>query len=103
MLIRYVKNEKGNRVGVVVATGAFKIGWSLCNKLDKWDRKKGLMIAEARANMSPEDKDKRDFTGRLCTLCGSESKNVDQNVITELCNTIDHMQERAESYFKEDN
>lgn len=100
MLIKYVRDGENNRVGVVVATGSSKIGWSLCNKLDRFDRKKGLMIAEARANMSDADKEKRDFETRLCNLCQSESRNVDQKIVETLCDDLEEMKERARSYFQ---
>jgi hypothetical protein len=48
-LIKYVRNKKGMRVGVVLAVGATAIGWSKCSKRDKWDREKGLLIARRRA------------------------------------------------------
>ena len=63
-LIEYLKNRKGNRIGVVVARiGGYEkktqvgIGWSLCHsKLDKYDEEKGLNIARGRAKTGTEDK-----------------------------------------------
>lgn len=51
MLLKYVKNRKGQRIGVVLAIGKDKIGWSKCNFSmgDKFDREKGRDIALGRA------------------------------------------------------
>ncbi len=49
-LIQYVRNLEGQRIGVVLAINADKIGWSKCCKRDKWDRKWGLEIARRRAH-----------------------------------------------------
>lgn len=37
------------RIGVIVAIGPGEIGWSLCNPLDKFDKKYGKQVAVARA------------------------------------------------------
>ena len=51
MLVKYVRDKKGQRIGVVVAIDKDKIGWSKCNfsKGDKFDKKRGRYIAEKRA------------------------------------------------------
>lgn len=49
ILIKYKRNEHGRRIGVVVALDRERIGFSLCNKKDKWDREKALEIALDRA------------------------------------------------------
>lgn len=50
---RYVRNKKGHPVGMLLAIKDEKgvhIGWSKCNtRLDIFDRKKGAVIAQARA------------------------------------------------------
>ena len=51
MLVKYVRDEKRKPVGVVVATGKYKVGWSLCSKEDKWDKKVGMTMAVGRAVM----------------------------------------------------
>ena len=51
-LIKYVRDKKGKPFGVVVARGANLVGWSKCNKSDKWDRSVGLEIAFDRAYSS---------------------------------------------------
>jgi len=50
MLVEYIKNSKGKRIGVVVATSPGTIGWSLCKKCDRFNPNLGLRIAEGRAN-----------------------------------------------------
>lgn len=49
MLVQYVRNAGNHPIGVVVATGQDKIGWSLLNKKDRWNREKGLFIAQNRS------------------------------------------------------
>jgi len=95
MLIKYVRNGEGNRVGVVVATGASKVGWSLCNKKDKWDRKKGLMIASNRAE--------RGFHSVIPTMYVKEHDCETGKVIQRevMVSAFNHMEERALSYYKE--
>ncbi len=49
ILIKYKRNDHGHPVGVAVAIGDGEVGCSLCNKKDKWNREKALMIATRRA------------------------------------------------------
>jgi len=50
MLVKYVrKGAQRKRVGVVVAIGNGKVGWSLCNKLDAFDKDQALSMAKTRA------------------------------------------------------
>ena len=42
---------KGEPYGVVVAINASVMGWSLCNKADKFDKVKALELAIARAKI----------------------------------------------------
>ena len=51
MLVKYVRDSKRRPVGVVVATGKYKVGWSLCDKKDKWDKKVGVALAAGRASL----------------------------------------------------
>lgn len=53
MLIQYVRGKRRRPVGVVVALDKNKIGWSLCSKLDKWDKKTGIRLAIGRAFLNP--------------------------------------------------
>jgi hypothetical protein len=55
-LIQYIRNNKNQRVGVVVATPTTRnmcgwgAGWAMCHKgKDKFDEKVGLSIARTRA------------------------------------------------------
>lgn len=54
ILIEYYRNENGIRQGVVVSTGKNIVGWSLCNKKDKFEKERGIQIALARANKISE-------------------------------------------------
>ncbi len=49
MIYEYIKNKKGNLVGVVVSIAKYKIGWSLCNKLDPFDKTRAIEMASGRA------------------------------------------------------
>jgi hypothetical protein len=55
MLIKYIRDRKWNKVGVVVALDQEHIGYSLCNVShgDRFDKEKGLMIAVGRAEKHP--------------------------------------------------
>ena len=48
--MQYVYNKKNQRVGVVVAVGKDRIGWSRCNLgKERFDRVRGIDIACGRA------------------------------------------------------
>lgn len=51
---QYLTGEHGQRVGVLIAVAEkdddfVSVGWSLCSKRDRFDRVRGLEIAEGRA------------------------------------------------------
>jgi hypothetical protein len=52
-LVQYVRNNKGQPRGVVIAfkdnSNQVQLGWSLCNKRDKFDKQIGLHTAVERA------------------------------------------------------
>ena len=78
-LVKYVKKGIHNKkVGVVVATGKYNIGYSLCNKLDKFNKERALEIATGRAKV-------HDFQGE---------------VPDSIKDTFFEMQDRASHYFK---
>ena len=78
MLIEYLRDKNGNPIGVAVAVSKEDIGWSLCNKRDKFNKQRALEIAVGRAT-------KRDI---------SDTKPV---TILPLFNKI---YARAQKYFK---
>ncbi len=49
MLIRYARNSDRQKIGIVIATGRGKIGWSRCQLPDKFNKSLGLKIALGRA------------------------------------------------------
>ena len=49
MLIKYVRDRKNKPIGCVVAIDKDKLGWSLCNRRDKWNRKVAVELAKKRA------------------------------------------------------
>lgn len=51
-ILEYIKDTKGNKVGVLLATVCYEkvcFGWSLCNKKDNFDALFGIDIAADRA------------------------------------------------------
>ena len=81
MLIEYVKNRKGRRIGVVVATAKEEIGYSLANEKagDKFNSELGLAIAVGRAKLGT-------------TRFGDLPHTV--------ATTYENMLDRAERYYK---
>jgi len=49
MLIKYIRDSHRRPKGVVISTGEGEVGYSLCNKKDKWNRETALRIAFGRA------------------------------------------------------
>ena len=94
MLIQYVRTDKGKRVGVVVALSSDHIGYSLCNPVDKFDKKKGKFIAERRAETG------KDFIDKLAVVINRRC--LRGKMISNICRLIQpmlDMQERASRYF----
>lgn len=61
MIIKYLREKKssekgkGKPVGVIVALSKYKIGFSLCNKKDKWDKEFGVASAKYNAKYKKLD------------------------------------------------
>ena len=90
LLIEYIRDSKKNPIGVVVANGASKIGWSLCNikSGDKFNKEIALTIAIARANtIKLLDSDNR-------------IKYYENNIPRSILNNIFKMVIRSNKYFK---
>jgi len=49
MLITYLKDKNNKKYGVVVFTGLYNIGYSLCKKGDTFSKKRAVEIAKGRA------------------------------------------------------
>lgn len=82
MIFSYVKNENGQRIGIVTAISVDSIGWSMCHmSKDKFDKDLGLRIALGRAK-------------------NGSNTSIPRN--SNLISTLDIMAERAARYFKED-
>ena len=77
MIYQFVKDKHGHRKGVVVALDKGKVGWSLCNPRDRFDKGIALDIALGRA------------TKRRCQLV---PPSVDKVVAS--------MEKRSVRYFK---
>lgn len=46
--LKYIRNKKRKPIGVIIMDDEYSIGWSLCNKKDKWDRVYGIKKAYYR-------------------------------------------------------
>ena len=55
-IIQYVRDRKNTPHGVIVALkaedGSFRVGYSLCNKKDRFNKQMALKIAMGRADLS---------------------------------------------------
>ena len=99
MLVKYVKNKRGQRIGVVVAIARDRIGWSKCNfaKGDKFDRDRGKMIASKRA----EKYQFQEIQVNKILLFRGDDDKLSYNILPHpvLPDFID-MVGRAKNYFK---
>jgi hypothetical protein len=88
MLISYVRNDKGQPIGVVASPGKYLVGVSICNPKDKFDRQLGLEIACGRAmrveNIYPK------------TLPNRNDLSLDM-----LDDMVDTMYRRSRKYYKD--
>ena len=79
----YVNEFGGDLIGVVVSIDRNKVGWSLCNKKDRFNKERGLKIALNRA----------EYYGTNRNFLLEEAPNSIKNEIIE-------MYDRSEKYFK---
>ena len=88
MLINYIRNDGGQKIGAVVSPGANLVGVSLCNPKDKFSKDLALTIAMGRAirvkKIAPPMPMRKDVTG----IC----EQVDS--------MIDTMYMRSRKYYK---
>ena len=56
-IYQFIKNRKGNLVGCVLAVDKDQIGWSMCNKRDRFSKDRAIKIAIGRAVNTPINKD----------------------------------------------
>jgi hypothetical protein len=94
MIVMYVRNGLQQKIGVIVAIAndhmddvTYSIGWSKCNKRDKFDRNLGIEIATMRALMAA-NKNEVIFTHK------------DKPVPRALRKTINIVSLRSDKYFK---
>lgn len=97
-LVHYVKNDKGQRIGCVVAIGAELVGWSQCNKKDRsgskrFDKQKALSLAIKRAEKGSSIFQRLSTTGKML-IFRTPNKFMKS--------AIAKMEDRAKLYFKED-
>ncbi len=94
MLIQYVKADSGKKVGVVVALSSDKIGYSLCNPLDIFNKRIGKAIANSRAKKG------KDYMIEILETINRryEYGNMISNM-SRLIGPLVQMEERAGRYF----
>ena len=96
MIWQYVRDRKNRKVGVVIAyrtdEGNIMLGWSLCNKKDKFDKTIALNKATQRAK----------HIGVFQKI-GNRiwSYNMEDNVPRSITNTFINVSERAKRYYKD--
>jgi len=94
MLVQYVRTGKGKKVGVVVALNSNKIGYSLCNPLDEFDKNYGKFIAEKRAETG------KDFMVKIAEVINRRCAYG--KMYSNICRIVQpfiDMEERAARYF----
>jgi len=97
MLIHYVKSESGKKVGVVVALSSKKIGYSLCNPKDKFDKNYGKFIAVKRAESG------KNFIVKLADIINRRCERG--KMVSNVCRIVQpmiNMEERAGRFFGAD-
>ena len=79
-LRKYVRDNHGHPIGVLVATARNEVGWSLCARShgDQFDYDKGIFIAENRA------------------ASGFDVNKIPQSLRAEFAKML----ERSQNYFK---
>jgi hypothetical protein len=91
-LISYVKNEFGDRVGVIVALDKDLIGWAQCNPKDRFDKYFGIKIAVGRALHGTKQKPIKHK---------QYSWDYDKDIVIDMITpAVEKMRERAKKYFK---
>ena len=73
----------GDPIGVIVAIDKNKVGWSLCSPRDKFNKERGKMVAQRRAE-----------------AYGTDSQKVFENAPYSIILDIQKMYERSQKYFK---
>ena len=81
-----LRYTKGNIKGVVVAIGPNIIGWSLCDKIDKFDMEFGINLALKRAKIAE-------------TLSFRNRGRFYSTIPTTMLEEFKRMDDRSEKYF----
>ena len=98
MLISYVRNPDNNeRIGVIVAISVDNIGWSQCNKKDKFDKERGKEIALGRAMYGTK---KKPAFVKVSHIGFVKKKLIGRVNLIEM--EIEKMRERAKRYYKKE-
>jgi hypothetical protein len=102
-IVQYIRNGRNQRIGVVVAIDAERVGWSVCNKKDHFDKEKAVRLAVGRAELANELKDHDLFPAQPVRMVNRTvtDGNVNYNVrVDAVAETINKVKSRAAAYFK---
>lgn len=99
MLKKYIRDKNNQRIGVIIAdlvtdadSKTICIGFSLCNKRDKYDEERAMLIAENRLN-----------SGYFLIFKEDDRiihHNNGRNIPTKISEHYYKMSERAVKYYK---
>jgi len=98
-LMEYIRGKKNKRVGVVVAVGKDKLGYSLCHiPLDTFDRYTGFELAFAMCMRQPIDVTKivHGSDGNWYVVTDTSSIPIPRSAVKPLLKMAD----RARRYYK---
>lgn len=95
-IVQYIRNGRNERIGAVVAIDAERVGWSVCNKKDVFNKNRALKIAIGRAEVGTSHVQPVRMVNRTVT-----DGNVNYNVCVDaVAETINKVKSRAAAYFK---
>jgi len=95
-IVQYIRDGRNRRIGAVVAIDAERVGWSVCNKKDVFDKNRAVQIATGRAEVGTAHVQPVRMVNRVVTD-GSLTYNVRIDAVAE---TINKVKSRAAAYFK---
>lgn len=99
MLLKYVRDYNGNKVGCVVAVKqyvGYSLGWSQCCGRDTFNKERAIKIAVGRANIGTNARPTK-VKSFVETSEGLQIKKIDL-----FQKELNDMQRRANAYFQND-
>ena len=93
ILVSYVRDDKRQKIGVVIALSPLMVGWSQCCFKDQFSKERGILIAKGRAKVCNDVKTKPALVKQI-------QPNMRTIRVDLVGQAIEKMKERAERYFK---